>query len=142
MLVDVDHFKRVNDTHGHGIGDEVLVELARLLGSSLRSSDELARIGGEEFALILPHTDADQAAAVAERLRGSLESTPLSSRRLRVTASFGVAEIARGDGTPRTLLDRADETLYTAKRAGRNLVSRAAPHADHPPTSAVENHGT
>lgn len=126
ILVDVDHFKQVNDGHGHGIGDEVLIDLARILGSSLRTSDQLARIGGEEFLLILPHTDEAGALRLAERLRLSLESTALSSRHLFVTASFGVAETGPEDEDPRSLLDRADKALYQAKSRGRNRV--CCPH--------------
>lgn len=125
VMVDIDHFKRVNDTYGHPVGDEVLVELAALLSQSLRTSDEVARYGGEEFVLILPHTEIDQASAVAERLRAAIESEQFSSRRLAISASFGVAQTGAGEDRFDELLRRADSALYDAKNSGRNAVVTA-----------------
>jgi diguanylate cyclase (GGDEF)-like protein len=125
-LMDIDHFKHVNDTHGHLAGDFVLKELVRLALTQVREVDALVRHGGEEFLLLLPNTPRDAAATVAERLRASVEKLvmPWSNLKLRVTASFGVAEWHREE-TDEDLLRRADEALYRAKDAGRNRVDVA-----------------
>jgi diguanylate cyclase (GGDEF)-like protein len=119
VLFDVDFFKRVNDEHGHAVGDEVLVRVARALAGSARLTDVIARWGGEEFIAIVSSSAAG-AATMAERARKSIESldfTPVP----RVTLSAGVAELAQGE-TPASAIARADERLYEAKRAGRNRV--------------------
>jgi diguanylate cyclase (GGDEF)-like protein len=123
IMVDVDYFKRVNDTHGHPAGDEVLRALSSLLRKSLRTGDLAARYGGEEFILLLPGADRDGGVLVAERLRRSLEATTvdLPSAKLKVTASFGVAQLEAPDA-PADLIARADGALYAAKRGGRNRV--------------------
>jgi diguanylate cyclase (GGDEF)-like protein len=124
ILTDIDHFKRINDTRGHAAGDRVLLGLAEILASEMRSQiDWVARFGGEEFVVLLPDTALDAAGRVAERLRLAVEATPFShdGKEMSVTASFGVA--ARGENdNPESLLKRADENLYRAKAAGRNTV--------------------
>lgn len=129
VIADVDHFKRVNDTHGHPAGDEVLRVFAQIFRDSVREGDVAARWGGEEFALVLPATDVAGAAVVAERIRGRLEQAtiPVGACSVRVTASFGVAALRAGPGDLPIdeLVRRADEALYEAKHAGRNQVVRA-----------------
>jgi diguanylate cyclase (GGDEF)-like protein len=126
MMVDVDHFKQVNDTHGHAAGDDVLRHLSRLLPTSLRSLDRLGRIGGEEFLAVLPDATLQQAATIAERMRASLAATPAPTGAgpLPVTASIGVAMLRPGESLD-ALLDRADQALYAAKGSGRNAVAEA-----------------
>jgi two-component system, cell cycle response regulator len=122
VRVDVDHFKSINDTHGHQAGDEVLAEVARRLTGAVRGGDELARWGGDEFVAILPGTDKPGAQRAAERLRAAIAAAPVQAAgtSLPVTISVGWAHWA-GD-TPDDLLARADQALYAAKDAGRNTV--------------------
>ena len=120
MLFDLDHFKKINDTHGHNIGDLVLQEVAQLLRQSIRSSDPFGRWGGDEFLCLATNTDGKQAAELAERLRDALEEHQFIKVK-KVTASFGVTTYQRGD-TPETLVRRADMGLYKAKGCGRNRV--------------------
>lgn len=120
VLIDIDHFKRVNDGHGHAVGDRALVHVARLLAAGCRPYDILGRWGGEEFLMLLPHAGAEEALAIAERLRQKVEDSPLPPVG-RITASFGVALWREGDGAA-DLLARADAALYVAKREGRNRV--------------------
>ena len=124
-LLDIDHFKHINDSHGHDAGDAVLVELARRLTASLRQVDRLARFGGEEFVVAAPGIDLAGAAELAERLRRAVADEPFVGVG-RVTASFGLAAWRPGD-SPEDLLKRADEALYRAKDGGRNRVEREAP---------------
>ncbi len=121
VLVDIDHFKQVNDTHGHPAGDAVIVHLVDVIREALRGADIFGRWGGEEFLLILPETGAVSAVAIAEGLRERIAGStfPLIDRK---TASFGVAGHRPGD-TVASLLARADQALYQAKRAGRNRVA-------------------
>jgi diguanylate cyclase len=124
-LFDLDHFKRVNDTFGHPVGDEVLRKVGDILRKFARTSDYVARIGGEEFAFILQGTLCGQAVNLIERLRKTFEDelvVETSCRQVRVTASFGVAQWQLGE-TPAQLLVRADKVLYHAKDCGRNCVS-------------------
>jgi len=127
VIADLDDFKAVNDRHGHGVGDDVLVTLAERLRDAVRSADMVARLGGEEFALLLPETDLPGALAVAERARSDFERGGVRLRNgsiLTVTASFGVADFpASRDGA--TLMQDADNALYTAKRLGKNRVVAA-----------------
>jgi diguanylate cyclase (GGDEF)-like protein len=122
-LLDVDHFKSVNDTLGHAAGDAVLQELPSIAGQGLRGVDVFGRFGGEEFLLILPGTDLDGARRVAERVRAAIEAAqfPGVPAGRRVTVTLGVAERGPGEDT-RTLLRRADRALYAGKGAGRNRV--------------------
>ncbi len=128
VMVDLDRFKAVNDIHGHHAGDEALRFASQVLRGPLRQVDTLSRIGGEEFVMLLPHTDEVRAAALADKLRGALSLTPVSAGRHRftITASFGVAEIRSTDSGIDEALARADAALYAAKRAGRNRVMRFA----------------
>jgi diguanylate cyclase (GGDEF)-like protein/PAS domain S-box-containing protein len=122
-MLDADHFKRVNDGHGHQVGDEVLRTLAGRCTKTLRSHDVLGRYGGEEFVIVFPETGLDEAGVVAERLRLAIAEQPVSTGELSlpVTVSIGLATSGRGQ-TPESLLARADAALYEAKRGGRNLV--------------------
>lgn len=120
VMCDVDHFKRINDSHGHDRGDQVLVELARRLRGTLRSTDLAYRVGGEEFVLLLPGRDAASAERVAERIRRTVAATPLAG--LSVTVSAGVVSAPAGAATLSSLLRDADAALYSAKRAGRDRV--------------------
>ncbi|AEG34056.1 diguanylate cyclase [Thermus thermophilus SG0.5JP17-16] len=123
ILLDLDGFKAVNDTHGHEVGDRVLRTLAQCLEAHLRRSDRAVRLGGEEFALLLPETPLPQALRLAERLRQAVEAMEVPPV-ARITASFGVAEESPSD-TPLTLLRRADEAMYRAKHRGKNRVEAA-----------------
>jgi len=123
-LLDVDHFKRLNDAHGHPAGDEVLVRLAEVLRAGTRPHDFLARYGGEEFALILPGADLEAAASIAERLRSALALEPFAIG--PVTASFGCAQLLKAESAS-LLIARADGALYMAKADGRNAVRVGAP---------------
>ncbi len=123
-LLDVDHFKRINDQHGHPSGDAVLAHLANLLVASVRSTDIVARYGGEEFAFVLVEAGAQEAAIVAERMRSRLEAHDFElpgAARLRATASIGVAAL-QGQEAPAALIERVDAALYRAKSEGRNRV--------------------
>lgn len=123
VMLDVDHFKRFNDEHGHEVGDEVLKTVARVLAANLRREDLLARYGGEEFVLLLPRTTGSDALEITcQRLRLAVAEARV--RGLQVTISLGVAGLASGD-TLQALLGRADEALYASKRAGRNRASLA-----------------
>lgn len=120
VIADLDHFKHVNDTYGHDVGDRVLVELSERVAKALREPDFLARWGGEEFTAILADTDPAGAARVAERLRQCIASEPFADVG-RLTMSFGITNFQSAD-TPDTLLKRVDNALYEAKRVGRNRV--------------------
>lgn len=122
VMADLDYFKKINDACGHDGGDEVLKSFAALLQQHTRKEDLAARFGGEEFILILPHTNALLAEAMAERIRQKLESLAIPKIDRQVTCSFGVAQMAPADNDPDTLIKRADEALYRAKAWGRNRV--------------------
>ncbi|MBN2647480.1 MAG: sensor domain-containing diguanylate cyclase [Thiotrichales bacterium] len=119
ILFDIDFFKKVNDRHGHDVGDTVLKTLAKTLLQHLRKIDLLSRVGGEEFCILLPHTQLENAKIVAERYRATIEKIPFEFG--TVTASFGVTEV-RPNETPSKLYKRADQALYIAKEQGRNQV--------------------
>ena len=120
VILDIDHFKAVNDNFGHPAGDEVLKAFAVLLQNGLRASDYVGRWGGEEFLIILPQLDAGNACQVAEKLRSMIAAYDFPVAR-QITSSFGVAEIS-ADDTPASITTRADHALYRAKERGRNLV--------------------
>ena len=126
LLFDVDHFKRINDTHGHATGDRVLVEIVRRSGALVRDIDVVARLGGEEFAVLLPDTGADTALLVAERLRGGLARSldAGGSADVGYTVSIGTATLGHGESVE-AMLSRADAALYAAKAGGRNAVVAA-----------------
>jgi len=126
MMADIDHFKKINDRYGHGVGDEVLVQFGELLCLLVRPTDIVARIGGEEFAVLMPHTEISKAAATAERLRTSQADRHFGPLTEPVTVSIGVAELEEGEDCE-SLLRRADQALYSAKRSGRNKVAAANP---------------
>ncbi len=124
FMVDIDHFKQVNDDHGHQAGDAVLARVAHAVRDATRTGDTVARYGGEELAILMPQSDLAEAAVVAERVRASVEAlvTEYRSRSIAVTVSVGCAELHEDDADFEALLRRADEKLYEAKRAGRNRV--------------------
>ncbi len=124
IMLDVDHFKAVNDTYGHGTGDVVLKRVADVIQAGLRPGDQLARFGGEEFVILIPGEDESRARLIAERLRFSVESASFpGTPALAVTASFGVAARLKVGDNWDAMLARADRRLYAAKRMGRNRVS-------------------
>lgn len=122
LMVDLDHFKKINDTHGHAVGDVVLREAASRMAGAVRSDDLIARCGGEEFAVLLPRTNCEVALAIAERLRQGVCSRPIDTPAgdLAVTASVGVASLTEPLRSLDELLQRADQALYEAKNTGRN----------------------
>lgn len=124
IMFDLDHFKSVNDTHGHLGGDAVLMQVAVIIKAALRDSDIAGRYGGEEFGIVLPNTNAEGARVVAERLRSTLQATPVPFEKLQisVTASLGIAEFSHGVKDAEEFIANADAALYEAKEAGRNRV--------------------
>lgn len=124
IICDIDHFKAINDTFGHGVGDEVLMKFAKTLSSHVRHGDYVVRWGGEEFVLFLPHTKPEQALQIAENLRQTIEESRWPSK-TTLTASFGVAVIGP-EGFSKAM-EAADMALYAAKKAGRNRVELAKP---------------
>jgi len=127
IMFDIDHFKKINDTHGHAAGDQVLQELCARVMKGVRNFDTVARYGGEEFVVVMPETDINVARTVAERLRNGVADRPFTvitaDQKLNVTISIGVAEVDMSGGdTTVSLIHRADKALYAAKSAGRNRV--------------------
>jgi two-component system cell cycle response regulator len=126
VIMDIDYFKQVNDTYGHDIGDEVLKEFASRIAANTRGIDLACRYGGEEFVVAMPDTDIAFATNIAERLRQSIETTPVKISRapgqLTITISIGIARCEGASDTAESLLHRADQALYRAKRTGRNKV--------------------
>ncbi|RXF75604.1 sensor domain-containing diguanylate cyclase [Hansschlegelia zhihuaiae] len=138
-VIDLDHFKSVNDTHGHPAGDAVLARSAAAITRQLRASDAVGRIGGEEFAVVLPHADQREALEIAERLRQAIAAQTFSAggQVFQVTASLGVATQPKGcDGDIDALLRDADAALYAAKFSGRNACAPARPLANAPAAHA------
>ena len=135
LMLDLDHFKRVNDSFGHSVGDEVLKNVGQVLRESCRVYDVPGRYGGEEFCIVLPDTRVGNTKAVAERIRSRLASTelPVGTTSIIVTASIGVAGMDsvadEGVVSAAALLDRADRALYSAKHHGRNRVELYLPEA-------------
>ncbi|MDD5175566.1 MAG: diguanylate cyclase [Sterolibacterium sp.] len=128
LMLDLDHFKHINDTHGHAVGDAMLRHFATLMRGELRRIDTVGRVGGEEFAIILPGASSDEAKIFAERLRQKVETTPLTQdgQVIPITVSIGIAVMKATDASADTPLTRADEALYRAKENGRNRVEIAA----------------
>ncbi len=124
ILFDVDHFKLINDTYGHAVGDKCLLEIINRVKPVLRESDFLARYGGEEFVILLPETDSTSAAKVAEKLRSVVENIEFMHRKetVKITISLGVAEAVPGDKNHQEVFSRMDQAMYTAKNAGRNRI--------------------
>jgi diguanylate cyclase (GGDEF)-like protein/PAS domain S-box-containing protein len=129
LMLDLDRFKHVNDTHGHAVGDTVLRHVAQALLSSLRKPDFSGRLGGEEFAVFLPETTADGAMQFAERLRRKIAKTsiPAATSAITITLSIGVSRFSQDDRTTDDILARADSSLYLAKEKGRNRVASLLP---------------
>ena len=128
IAIDLDYFKCINDTHGHHVGDLVLQAFSKTAMAQLRAGDVLCRIGGEEFAALLPDTSEEQAQGVAERLRLAVEAATVDvggPESLRYTASLGVTRVHLNDASLKHALRRADEALYRAKNGGRNRVRHA-----------------
>jgi diguanylate cyclase len=128
-LADLDHFKRINDTYGHAIGDEVLKAFSQLLITSMRDTDRIYRYGGEEFLIFMHNVDLHQAQSILDRLRDKIARYPLHADGLpdplHITVSFGIAQVVENESL-RSLTRRADEALYQAKNAGRNRVCVAS----------------
>lgn len=122
IMMDIDHFKAVNDNHGHQTGDEVLRRVAAVLETTTRKADVVGRYGGEEFCVVLPHVDVDGTAQAAEKLRAAIEAEPLAG--LPITMSLGVSAMELGSADPQQLIDQADRALYAAKHRGRNQYVR------------------
>jgi diguanylate cyclase (GGDEF)-like protein len=124
IYTDLDHFKKINDTYGHQAGDQVLVHVADIVNGFLRQSDVCARLGGEEFCVVLPETDSQAAAKLAEKMRQRMEQTieHIGEVDLHITASFGVAQMLPTDQSLSDIQKRADQALYAAKKMGRNRV--------------------
>jgi diguanylate cyclase (GGDEF)-like protein len=133
-MIDIDHFKEINDRFGHPTGDEVLQQVAQVLLNNTRGCDLPARYGGDEFTIVLPETSARQAWQGAERLRQVIETLSIevsnkkgSSEKLKITGSIGVAEYPYDANSVEALIEMADQALYQAKRKGRNRVVRYRP---------------
>jgi len=124
LALDIDYFKKVNDTHGHSIGDETLKRFTQTCSSCLRAMDTIARIGGEEFAILLPETALAEACEIAERVRASVASILISAPQgsFQITVSIGVCQLGTGGETFENFMSRADAQLYLAKHQGRNRV--------------------
>lgn len=140
LMFDVDHFKTLNDRHGHQAGDAVLMAVARQVNELVRATDVKVRYGGDEFMILLPETPAAGAMHVAEHIRRSLASLPITAGAdvLSITTSIGVATSRPGDLDPDEMIARVDAALYAAKRAGRNRVSTGADDAGRPRLSVVQ----
>lgn len=123
IMLDIDFFKKVNDTWGHSVGDEVLVNLSKLIRSRIRTTDALVRWGGEEFVILCGDTPLQNAQFLAEKLRTNVENTQLIAQQ-KITCSFGVAEMAPHED-PKSVFERLDKALYSSKRSGRNSVTAA-----------------
>jgi diguanylate cyclase len=127
LMLDIDHFKSINDEHGHPVGDEVIRSVAEILRASLRDGDVPGRYGGEEFGVLLPDTPAAGAAVIAERIRRRIEGAALTRSGLRATVSVGIAELGPQDVDYTVGISHADRALYAAKERGRNRSERFEP---------------
>ncbi|MCP4395177.1 MAG: diguanylate cyclase [Alphaproteobacteria bacterium] len=126
LLLDADHFKKVNDTYGHSMGDKVLKSIADTISTELRKADIVGRIGGEEFVVILPETNVEKAAGIAERIRNKINSQVFTSEDknsiFQISASIGISTLRHDDRNVDEILNRADDALYEAKENGRNRI--------------------
>jgi diguanylate cyclase (GGDEF)-like protein len=122
MLIDLDHFKKINDTYGHLIGDEILKNIAKILKDILRNVDHIGRFGGEECIVILPNTDLKNAVLVAEKVRDAIANFVhnIEDHNIQTTVSIGIASYHSLDDDVNQIIKRADQALYTAKSSGRN----------------------
>jgi diguanylate cyclase (GGDEF)-like protein len=127
IMIDIDHFKNINDTYGHQTGDQVLKELAVIFNNTIRTSDIAGRFGGEEFLLVLPELDHDKALALAERIRTGVEShlIQFEGDSIKVTISLGISTYPQHGDSPNTLIKACDDAMYAAKENGRNQVKSA-----------------
>ncbi|HBC3964849.1 TPA: diguanylate cyclase [Vibrio parahaemolyticus] len=125
VMIDIDHFKQINDEFGHLAGDEIIKHICRICSLELRTHDCFGRLGGEEFSILLKHTNSKQALLIAERLRKKVQETPyhLNGQTLNPTISIGITQFKQTDSNPSDILSRADSAMYTSKRLGRNRVS-------------------
>lgn len=139
LLLDADHFKRVNDRYGHHVGDIVLRRVAEVCSRQIRTVDAIGRLGGEEFALLLPNTALEGARVMAERIRRAIaaERIVVDGETIRVTVSIGGTQVDPGEPTIKAAMQRADEAMYRAKQEGRNRVAMEAPAFVEPPLSPV-----
>lgn len=135
LMIDIDHFKSVNDRYGHAVGDDAIISVANATQQAKRSPDVVGRLGGEEFAVLLPETDAGQAEVVAERIRQRVAGHQLATHRVqfKVTVSVGIATASTGMSGVEALLRAADEALYEAKASGRNRVAQWSPQTTFKP---------
>ncbi|MGZ5177270.1 MAG: diguanylate cyclase, partial [Burkholderiales bacterium] len=133
LLLDLDHFKRVNDSYGHTVGDVVLTETAKRLSAPLRPYDALGRYGGEEFLIILPRCDLERTAEIAERIRVSVAKAPIDTfaGKIAITVSIGAATMDHDAGSVHELIQSADRALYDAKGLGRNRVAKRMRTLEH-----------
>lgn len=124
IMIDLDHFKSINDQHGHSVGDQVLIEVTERCKDNIRVHDILARLGGEEFCILLPYTESKQAKKVAERLREKIEIKPIivDGLRVKVTISVGISLVSTSDEDGHQAMERADQKLFQAKESGRNQI--------------------
>jgi diguanylate cyclase (GGDEF)-like protein len=124
LMVDIDHFKEINDNYGHLVGDAILREVAQTIKENIRQIDFMGRYGGEELSIVLPETDKEQAGLVAERIRQTVEANQMSiyDERLGVTISIGISTFPQDSPEAQDLIDRADQALYLAKKSGRNRI--------------------
>ena len=122
LMIDIDHFKKINDSHGHAAGDGAIKRIAEVIGDCIRTTDKAARFGGEEFVVLLREVDQAAAQLLAERIRSAIESSPISYGALTISAtvSIGIAVIADADRDVQDMIERADQGLYLAKNTGRN----------------------
>lgn len=124
LMLDIDHFKRINDGFGHPVGDQAITAMAAACAGAIRTIDTLGRLGGEEFAILLPDTEPAAALEVAERIRLAVAAIVIATDKgpVRFTTSIGIARINEADASVEALLSRADAALYAAKNGGRNRV--------------------